>query len=474
MKNGYILVSFLVISPALLAADDLPYREQPASEVCAGLRYIHPSDMKVRLGTKNCLADVAAFQCQSSGDSDCLVMAPLKAVAKTEIDPGIIRAGKNVLGVTGTVDETYHNPQCSHELQHDCQVNLPYRAVAASAVIPGNFKDGVAVFGFTGSYSDPDPVIDCSLSLDQGCFVTGRFIAVAKAELLPEHIKNTELIGNVAGQYPSASFPLESANPGLAKLTSANFATKLASSATFRFYDGHGGEHTATGSASLRPENIAAGQSLFGVVGTAQPMTTLDFAKVRYRDDLYSGQGSLKMDCRNAFAHAHNLVSSFPTIDDASNIAATNYKWGEGTRCNDELWQNVTTDTGGNLVACTNSDPVCEYRNIVTGLTWRKDPHKTEHTRDEAAQKCADIVVTDGKPWRLPTHRELQQAYVHRIRYIAPGAGFLDAAKNYWTSSSRPASDPTINFSSTYVNLGSGVNNGFTTATEKLNYLCVK
>lgn len=474
MKNGYILVSFLVISPALLAADELSYREQPASDVCAGLRYIHPSDMKVRLGTKNCLADVAAVTCKHSGDSGCLVMAPLKAVAKIELNPSIIRAGKTVLGVTGTVDETYHNPKCRRDLQLGCQVKAPYRAATASAVIPGNFKDGVAMLGVIGSYRDPDPVIDCSLSLDQGCFVTGRFIAVAKAELLPENIKNTKLIGNVAGQYPSPAFPLASANPSFAKLTSANFAAQLASSAAFRFYDGHGIEHTATGSASLKAENIATGQSIFGLTGTAQPATAIAFNKVRYRADLYSGKGNLKMDCRNSFPNAHNLVSSFPTIDDASNIAGTKYKWGEETRCNGELWENVTKDAGGNLVACTNANPVCEYRNIVTGLRWRKDPHKTEHTRDEAAQKCAAIAVTDGKPWRLPSHKELQQAYVHRIRYIASGAGFLDAAKNYWTSSSRPASDPTINYTSTYVNLGSGVNNGFTTTTEKLNYLCVK
>lgn len=474
MKIHYIIVSLVFVTPSMVVAADLPYREQTEAEVCAGERYIDPADMQEKIGVKNCTVDMDAIRCSSITATDCVVMAPLKAVAVSELDPGIIEAGKKVLGVTGTADESYQNPACSAPAQQHCQVVSPFKSVNMAAVTENNIKDGISLLGLTGKFGDPDPMPDCSASVTVSCFVKGQFMAVASNELQPGHIRNGIVLAGIAGDFPSAASPLDSANDNLVQLSPTHFNDLIASGHSFRFYDSKGVEHVVSGSNQLVASNIAENQVLFGIAGTAKPRQDIDFTKVRKKAGLLGGQGQLKTNCRNAFPEGVSNVSFNPSIADDGNTRATKFKWGDETRCYEELWENVTKDNADNLIACTNSNRICVYRNIITGLRWRKDPDKNQTTRDAAAQNCASITDSDGSPWRLPTHKELLQAYVHGIRYIAPGAGFLDPAQEYWTSSSRPSDISSQNCYSSYVKLSNGENKCGVNTNVTFNSMCVK
>lgn len=472
MKNIYI---FLVLwTPSVLIGDPLPYREQLEADVCEGVRYINPAQMKIMVGTKKCLVDASQLKCATSGETGCVAMAPFQAVALSSIDPTIIKKGESILGVIGTLDDTYQNPACKADMQTECQVTAPFKAAAAAQIVSGNFKDGEPVLGLTGSYSDPNPVANCTESLSADCFVAGRFKAVANAELLPGHIKTGIKIGATTGTFPSVASPLPTGNASQPQLMATTFNELLAKSTSFTFYDSHGNEYLQRGSANLKAFNIAHNETIFGVSGTAQPLQNIEFDKVRMRADLYGGQGKMKTDCRNGFPSGTAPNKFHPSIADDGSSKPPVFKGKADNSCHEELWENVTENSNGDVVACENSKPVCEYRDKQTRLIWAKDRHKTHITRDQAAAKCAQLATTENKPWRLPTHKELLQAYVHGISYIAPGAGFLDKSQRYWSSSKMITADPAKTLISTYLVPGSGKTFGFSNPSETANYMCVR
>lgn len=474
MKNIYILVSFILSTPSLLIADALPYREQAEGEVCEGVRYIHPAHMKVMAGTKKCLADMSGLKCTESRKTNCVALAPFQAVAISSIDPAIIKKGETILGVLGTLDHTYQNPVCSADMQTNCQIKAPFKAAVAARIVRANFKEGESVLGLTGNFGDPDPVADCTHSLSTSCFAKGKFKAVANTELVPGHIKNGVTIGPITGSFPSVDSPMDSSNAARPQLKSSNFNQLLGSSAAFSFYDSHGKEYVQSGSAELVAANIANGETIFGVLGTAQPLQNIDFNKVRMRADLYGGQGKIKTGCRNGFPSGTAPDKHYPSIADNGSSKPTVFKGSAENSCHEELWENVTYDGGGNVVACSGGNTNCEYRDKQTGLIWRKDIGKNKFTRDVAASRCAQFAASESKPWRLPTLKEWQQAYVHGIRYIAPNGEFLDETLEYWSSSSMRNSNPTYDLLTTYLKPGSGETFGYTDLGKTANYMCVR
>lgn len=443
--NAFVSFSaILILGSAELRAGinpDLPLIELPPSEVCEGVSYVHPGEMKEYAGTRSCV-NLQDHRCQGAADDACYVTAPYQAVAKSAIDAEKIKEGVTIGGVHGTYSLQSANPPCMSTGQSSCQTSSAYPAMDSTLLIPGNIKSGHTLFGIAGSYTDP--TVNCSNSNREGCYVTSSFVAVKKALLKPENIKSNQIIGGVLGAFPSATYPL--ASPAEADLTPTNFYDNVTSAASFGFFDAYGQHYTMTGQ-PLTANDIAKDVTVFNITGTAEPFTPPDFNHLRLNPALYGGQGKLKLDCRNAFASGHDTSASiYPSVDDASNTEATNLKWGADKQCGQELWENVTPDGNDGIADCTNQSNPCVYRNTVTQLMWLNDASKSKRSFNDAKNYCEGFAVEGLSDWRLPTHRELLQAYVHGLRYVATDIGFVDPSQWYWTSSSRPASETAPEF----------------------------
>lgn len=439
----YKLYAFVSLSTILLLSSvelraginpDLPLIELPADQVCAGVSYVHPGDMKEYTGTRTCV-NLLDHSCTSNKDEACYVPSPYQAVAKSTIDPAQIKAGTTVAGVVGTLNLDTFNPPCDATRSTECQTSAAFPALDTSKLIPENIALGSTVLGVNGSYEDAMAV--CSESKRDGCQVKSPYVAVDKTKLVPANIKLGTQIGGVEGNFPSADHPL--AEPSEPDLTDLNFAEKISQESTFGFFDSAGHHYTMAGKV-LDPASIASGVTIFNVTGTAPAFIHPDYKNVRASSDLYDGKGEMKLDCRNAFTDSHDLsVSIYPSVDDESETFANNLKWGEIHQCGIELWENKTLNNNSELVDCTQNNP-CIYRNTVTGLFWLSDYSAQNRTHAQAKTFCANRNLNGSSGWRVPTHREMIQAYVHGIRYVAADIGFLDPNVYYWTSSSRPAS----------------------------------
>lgn len=474
----YLIVSivlWLALPAVSSAAADLRYIALAPSEVCSGIEYTNPVDMVTYQGQKNCLApeDVSC----SGGESGeaCMVLGDLRAVAQNAIDPTKILEGRVIGGVQGIYSDALVNPTCTASQRLGCRTTSLYVAIDTTQ-LPPKLKAGEVFAGVTGTYSDP--LLDCSVSKTTGCKVAAGFVAVLKESLVPQNIKNGETIAGVAGIYPSDTAQLDTTQPALKDLTSSNFAELVRSTAqSFNFFDHTGKQYTRTGDAQLLPANIRAGTEIFALIGTLTPAPR--YEDVRKNAGLYSGKGKLKLDCRNAFADSYQNNNSYPSVDDGNNtVKLTNFGtyplWTKDNLCDQELWLNATKDSNGAIVSCTNEKDHCVYRDTVTKLNWLNDSSKTPRNKSDAQGYCAEVVVNGDKGWRLPTHKELLQAYVHRLRYVSTSSNFLDPNVYYWSSSSRPDTDSSKNYSNVALKPANGESAYGSDDSQSFNVLCVK
>lgn len=434
---------------------DLPMIELSPGEVCDGVSYVHPGEMKEYTGTRSCV-NLQDHRCKGAADDACYVTAPYQAVAKSAIDAAKIKEGVTIGGVNGSYSLQSVNPPCSSSGQAECQTSSTYPAIDTSKLTPTNIVQGYSVLGVDGAYTDPTPL--CSEDKREGCQVQSPYVAVDKTKVVAENIKNGSVLGGVTGAYPSLAAPL--ATPTEPDLTESNFAAKIAQESSFGFFDSAGNHYVMQGK-TIDPGTVAVGRTIFGVSGTAMPSNSPDFRHVRTAANVYGGQGKMKLDCRNGFADGHDVAASvYPSIDDASETATTNLKWGSAYNCGLELWENATPNSSGGITECTSQSEHCVYRDIVTNLMWLNDSTKSKKVFSQAKSYCEGLEFGGLSNWRLPTHRELLQAYVHGLRHVAKNIGFIDPNQWYWTSSSRPNSGSAPSFVELQVKPANGESQG--------------
>lgn len=443
------------------------------SDVCAGTEYINPVDMIAYQGQKKC-PTIEDLSCADGEAGQCVVTGKQRAVLQSAIDHSKVREGRSIGGVNGSYSDAKVNPPCEGDQQTGCRTNSAYPALKKVA-LSAKLKAGEVFHGISGTYSNP--IHDCSAGKTDGCNVAAGFVAVLKADLQPHNIKNGETIAGVEGIFPSDSAKLDTANPGLADLEGAKFGEQIAASASFNFYDHNGNQHTIAGDDQLKPDRIRTGVTVFSTAGTA--ILAPNFDNVRKSIGLYGNRGRLKLDCRNAFAPSYQGDTTYPSVDDGGNgEKLTNFPshplWTTANLCGEELWHNATVDDAGNPVTCNSQSEPCVYRHLVTGLQWLNDSTKVKKSKDDAKTQCAEVEIAGKKGWRLPTHRELLQAYVHRLRYVSTSTNFLDPNVYYWTSSSRPDSDPQYSFKNVAIKPANGETFVSDDSSHTFNILCVK
>jgi hypothetical protein len=298
------------------------------------------------------------------------------------------------------------------------------------------------------------------------------------------NIKSGVTIAGVAGQYPSVSFPLAGAD-GTADLDAATFDAKIKSATAFEYWTSAGTRQTGTGDSDISASNIVSGVSIFGTVGTAASVVAPDPWDVRIGKSINGVAGKLKTTCRNRIStgaynyngaisgigNGGNLAGSFgldiwDTIDDYNDSnsglpPSIVSAWGNNTDCggvdtaalstdDDNVWKDVTTTNGTTASTCAATSGNCTMQDKITGLWWSKLQasgawntawNTCVTTLNNTTYSGNSVAGYNGKTgWRLPTQKELMEAYTHGIRSAArtDAAWMTEANMNsfFWSGSS--------------------------------------
>ena len=386
----------------------------------------------------------AATSCGADG-SNCFVPSyalttqPLKAISYDAIDAGktSIRSSLTLGGVTGTLAD------CSAGNVAGCVTTASYKSMdlsSASAMTDltsGNFNATIATaanFEFWDS--------------------TGtRYQVTGDSDLTAGNVKNGVVIHGFTGGYPSGSYLLAN-NTGTTDLTL--FTTQLTTDGAFEFFDSTGARYTGSGDSDLVAAKVKSGVALenFSITGTWGPAPTA--WDIRVGTVINGVTGALKVNCRNransslfdsdsmppgtAATTAGVVLDYWDTIDDFNNNGAFPTElvngWTSATDCAKDVWQDMTTGT------CDSTAKDCMMKDRVSGLYWSESypatgagPASTTANWSNAISRCDALSYGGYSDWRVPTIKELLEAYVHGIRDVAyMGTGTI-----------RPAGDTTAN-----------------------------
>ena len=379
--------------------------------------------------------------------------------------------------------------------------DLPIMSVAASEVC-----SGITYYDITGNVQTGTkscgPPADCTSNGAVGCVTTASYKSADFTTILASNIKRGVGIGGVTGNYPSATSPLSrysdngstTATTGSDETDLTNFATQVTSSGTFEYWDSSGIRRTGSGDADIVAGNIknAVAFENLSLTGTyAGAAVTPPNAWDLRAGSVFGGvTGKLKVNCRNAvrlsgtrsFNNTTAPASSsttagdiWDTIDDyyglpASTVfpsswsVANNYCGGVDdpnlSSDDDNVWKDVTTTNGTTASTCEATPDNCTMQDKISGLKWSKFA-PSRATWQTAITTCNGLThngQTAGS-WRLPTQKELMDAYNHGItsaaRTDANWMTQLNMGSNYFWSSSSNLSGGGPTYASLF-RLGSG------------------
>jgi hypothetical protein len=309
---------------------------------------------------------------------------------------------------------------------------------------------------------------NCAADGATGCVTTSSFKSANMTNVTAGNIKSGVTIAGVTGQYPSATYTLPSSSG--ADLTTATFNAQIKSSATFQYFDSAGARYTAAGDANITPGNIANGVSIFGTSGTYTGAAPNAW-DLRVGVSVGGVTGKLKVNCRNRInstlqnydgsigligtsgnTGGATLLDIWDTIDDYNNNIAgipTSIvtSWGSNTDCggveasagDDNVWRDVTTNSGGSPSTCTADSARCTMQDKITGLWWSK-LQSTGAAWNTAWSTCVGLNYNGQTGWRLPTQKELMDGYNHGFRSAESTnwiteAAILDTSAYFWSGS---------------------------------------
>ncbi len=396
-----------------------------ASEICEGETFFDKDD-NPKLGTKSC--------------------------------PGTAESGSTETSSNGTY------AACSGPNQLGCLANSTFKtmdlssASAMTDLTAANFESSLAT-GNTFEFWDSTGV---------------RHQVAGSSFLVAANIKAGVHLLGVTGAYPSANYPLPSAS-AVADLDGPTFHAKIKASAAFEYWTSDGTYQTGLGDADIDAANIKSGVAVFGTTGTLDPADLLcthttqgscvadsaclwnngacsiDPWNIRVGKSIAGTLGQLKVNCRN---RANNLIFNtdaippgnsgstsgttinwWDTIDDYNSngafppsLVAT---WSSDTDCDRTVWRDLTADG-----ACDSASDDCLIKDQISGLIWSESYPATGAAAGTtmldwslAVNRCDALIFGGNSDWRLPTHKELLDAYVHGIRDLGyKGSGSVRAA----------------------------------------------
>ncbi len=354
----------------------------------------------------------------------------------------------------------------------------PLRAINFDTInsSQSSIRSSVTLGGVTGTLAD------CSTNGSSGCVATSTYLAGQNrtswdmTTAFPGagfysgttnpptagNIRNGVSIAGVTGNYPSAASPLAGADA--TDDLSSNQATResqLRWPINFEFFMSDGTRVVSTGDSDIVASNIRDTVNIFGITGSVTAPVVPDPWNVRIGTTINGVAGKLKVNCRNrinsSIYNYDGAIGSIPqtgvatnstnfdiwdTIDDYNNNASglppsIVTAWGSNTDCGGvettagdaNVWKDVTTTNGTTASTCTATPANCTMQDKITGLSWSK--LQESGPWNTAWATCVNLTYNGQTGWRLPTQKELMEAYTHGIRSVP--SSYAAANTNWMT-----------------------------------------
>lgn len=279
---------------------------------------------------------------------------------------------------------------------------------------PGKIKTGISIFGVAGSM-DPETHVSCSADGSTNCIASTAFVAVDKNILTPTNIKSGTSIGGIMGSYgPSCSSdgqqnclavtPFKAANPS-----------------------------------AISPWDIRKGVTVLGVTGEIFFPRNMANLTTFNRTTGTSANTSI------------TVADIYDTIDDGNNTGifpiANPTGWAQSTGAN---WVMDTANDSNSNGLCDGAE-ACVFKDRLSGLMWAKDDGMT-YTWETAITQCENLTYGTYTDWRVPSQKEMMQAYTNGIWKMNATDKLNLSEINYWTATT--SSIATTNGAYTALNTG--------------------
>jgi hypothetical protein len=443
--------------------------------------------------------------CASDGAAGCVTVAGFKAADMTAAVSGHIKAGITIAGVNGTY------PSSTHTLPGAGGTSdLVSLAASTSA---GSYEwwgpDGTR---YTGTITDAGAITPTAASQAFSTSVYRQFTVAGDADLVAGNVKSGVSLFGVSGDYPSASHPLAGAD-STADLDAGTFDAKVKSATAFEWFDSAGVRYTGAGDVDLTAANVASGVTIFGEAGTlAVPsncstdgqiscVTTARYKSmdtdptmittwdIRYGKTAGGIAGSLAylrnmadmvtFD-RSAGGGAATGVDPYDTVDDTNSSGAsyafpttnpTGWQQADGSN-----WlRDSTSDDGagggtaGNALCDGTED--CVYKDRLAGTYWAQASSSMDDWENSISY-CESLSYGGYTDWRMPTQKEMLQAYIDGIWSTKAASKLNLLATSYWSSTTN-AQSTTNAFT---MNFAQGVGGQFSKSSPSSAYksVCVR
>lgn len=406
--------------------------------------------------------------CSSDGAIGCVTTASYKSADMAVAIAGNIKFGNSIAGVAGSYSGT--NNSCVSDGEASCVVDgSTFKAAKLSNFNGGDIKSGVSIAGVTGS-ATLESHADCAADGLTGCVTTASYKSADMSVVNGGgNIKSGITIAGVTGQYPSATYPLTGAD-ATADLDFATFNAKIKSASPFEWFDAYGNRFTSMGDSDIVAANIISGMTIFGTTGTAVSticssdgeidcITTTTFKSantsaynawdvrkgktiggVAGEITFYKNMANTALYDRTTGDGAVAGLDVYDTIDDYNNggifPTQNNIGWDQAAGTNwvmDPANDNGMTGGTASNGICDGGE-ACVFKDRLTNMMWAKND-ATTRTWETAITYCENLIYGGYFDWRLPTQKDLMQAYTNGIWSQKASAALNLSSSVYWSSS---------------------------------------
>jgi hypothetical protein len=165
----------------------------------------------------------------------------------------------------------------------------------------------------------------------------------------------------------------------------------------------------------------------------------------------------------------NNNITGLPPLLVSGSSAATQCGGIESTAGDANVWLDITT-TGDGVTSsnCSGSASNCSYLDKISGLEWSK-ASGAPLTWPAAVAYCDGLTHNGKSDWRIPTQKELMNAYQHGIRSTQSTNFVSNFLAGFWSGST--VSDDTNG--AWYVNLANG-NLNYDLKNNTASVICVR
>ncbi len=419
----------------------------PATQ-CAGIKY-YDATGTLREGSKDC---TAPGNCNADGQVGCVAVAgyPAARVNASNLDAGNVKRGVTIGGVTGAF------PSAANPVPRYSDTGATMNTQASGGITTG-FTNFITDLTRAGSFEFWDSTGVRRTGSGDADIVNANVISGVAFENLG--INGGSVVPTAwdvrAGSFVGLSTGKLKANCRNGGRT-GTFDITMPQSASV---DSETEQLTVTAHGFLSNQTVRISY-LFSLVPTGLDNTTTyyviydDLNTIRLSASTGPGGPGAAVEITEVgadvtvFRWNDGTLNTSDTIDDFNHtnaggvLISADQPWGstnnwcgglEAVANDTNVWKDTTTGT------CASFPANCRYQDKISGLTWSKTQNAGTAMAWGKAMDLCNTLTHDGLAgWRLPTQKELMDAYSHGIWTVVNDNWITSAqmiANNFWSSS---------------------------------------